>query len=263
MKPVFVLAGQGIHCERESAAAYRAVGLDVEIVPLAHLFEARRSVRECALLHLPGGFSYGDQLGAGLVLANRLRHARLPEGSTLFEQIVRFVRDGGFVVGICNGFQVLVRTGLLPNLGGVHEVEAALLPNAQEVFEDRWVQLHARGKTLALGALSLPVRHGEGRLVFRSRAHAEAVQTAGLILMQYASCSRASAPAQECYPANPNGSWLDAAGLCDPSGRVIGLMPHPEAALWPELHPRWTRGAGSADGLRWFRALAAHMESRA
>ena len=127
MKPVFVLAGQGIHCERESAAAYRAVGLDVEIVPLAHLFEARRSVRECALLHLPGGFSYGDQLGAGLVLANRLRHARLPEGSTLFEQIVRFVRDGGFVVGICNGFQVLVRTGLLPNLGGVNVLIRGLL----------------------------------------------------------------------------------------------------------------------------------------
>lgn len=255
MKPVFVLAGQGIHCEVETARAYRAVGLTAQIVPLAELLGGARRLHDCALLHLPGGFSFGDQLGAGLVLADLLRHARLPNGRRLFDELIEFVEAGGHLLGVCNGFQALVRAGLLPNLSGGYEAEAALLPNAGEVFEDRWVTLHHD----RLGALHLPVRHGEGRLVFVSQAHARAVEAAGQVFLRYTAADGSMAQ----YPDNPNGSWLDAAGLCDRTGRVLGLMPHPEAALWAELHPAWTRGQGSADGLRFFADLAARLQLRA
>lgn len=260
MKPVFVLAGHGINCESETAYAYELAGLRAEIVPLASLFRGERRLSECSLLHLPGGFSFGDHLGAGLVLADRIRHGSLASGGLLFDELTRFVADGGFVVGICNGFQVLVRTGLLPNIGNTHAPEAALLANAGASFEDRWVHVRMEGAFAELGQLELPVRHGEGRLVFADRESAERVAAAGQLVMRYVSADGGAGPA---YPENPNGSWLDAAGLSDAAGRVIGLMPHPEAFLWSEHHPAWARAprAGKPDGLRFFEALGERVRS--
>lgn len=254
MKPVFVLAGHGINCESETAYAYQLAGLRAEIVPLSALFAGARRIAECSLLHLPGGFSFGDHLGAGLVLADRIRHGKTAAGTPMFDELTQFVAQGGFVVGICNGFQVLVRTGLLPNLAGTFEPEAALLANAGASFEDRWVRVQMGGPFAALGSIELPVRHGEGRLVFADPAAAERVAAAGQVVMTYVGAG---------YPHNPNGSWLDAAGLCDTTGRVIGLMPHPEAFLWPEHHPAWARITRPArpDGLRFFEALAERVRS--
>lgn len=255
MKPVFVLAGQGIHCETETAHAYALAGLRAEIVPLAELFEGVRRLTECSLLHLPGGFSHGDHLGAGLVLADQIRHGRLPAGGSFFEELCRFVDDGGHLVGVCNGFQVLVRAGLLPNVGGGFETEAALLVNARGSFENRWVHVRGEGPFASLGQLELPVRHGEGRLVFVDAARAHGMLERGRILLRYVTPAGDSDPS---YPENPNGSWLGAAGLCDATGRILGLMPHPEAFLWAEHHPAWARSprAVRPDGLRFFEALA-------
>ena len=258
MKPVFVLAGQGINCESETAYAYELAGLRAEIVPLAELLTGTRRLSDCALLHLPGGFSFGDHLGAGLVLADRLRHGTLAKGGSLFEELVRFIGEGGFVFGVCNGFQVLVRTGLLPNLGGSYQPEAALLANAGGSFEDRWVHVRMGGPFSHLGRLELPVRHGEGRLVFVDTESAARVAASGQTIVRYVSEYGDDAPA---YPENPNGSWLGAAGLCDATGRVLGMMPHPEAFLWPEHHPAWARAprANRPDGLRIFETLAQHV----
>ena len=260
MRPVFVLSGHGINCESETAYAYGLAGLPAEIVPLASLFRGERRVSECSLLHVPGGFSFGDHLGAGLVLADRFRHGKLPHGGSLFDELTRFVADGGHVVGVCNGFQVLVRTGLLPNLGGTFQPESALLPNAGESFEDRWVHVQMAGIFADLEHLELPVRHGEGRLVFADRAHADRVAAATQVVMRYVGEHGEEQPA---YPANPNGSWLAAAGLADGTGRVIGLMPHPEAFLWPEHHPAWARTPRprKPDGLRFFEALATRVRA--
>jgi len=260
MRPVFVLSGHGINTESETAYAYRLAGLDAVIVPLAALFRGTRRLTECSLVHLPGGFSFGDHLGAGLVLADRIRHERLPGGGTLFDELRAFVADGGHVVGICNGFQVLVRTGLLPNVSGTFAPEVALLPNAGGSFEDRWVHVRMAGAYADLGDLELPVRHGEGRLVFADRALANRVSEATQIVMRYVDGAGAPAPP---YPGNPNGSWLDAAGLCDPTGRVLGSMPHPEAFLWAEHHPAWARHVrpNAPDGLRFFEALAARVRA--
>ncbi len=259
-RPVFVLSGHGINCESETAYAYQLAGLPTEIVPLSALFRGDRRLAECSLLHLPGGFSFGDHLGAGLVLADRFRHGKLPSGASLFGELTRFVDDGGHVVGICNGFQVLVRTGLLPDLGGAHQPEAALLPNAGASFEDRWVHVRMGGIFAELGDLELPVRHGEGRLVFQDAAHAARVAASAQIVMTYVGADGAAEPA---YPANPNGSWLAAAGLADRTGRVLGCMPHPEAFLWPEHHPAWARHARPQrpDGLRFFQLLASRVRS--
>lgn len=258
MKPVFVFSGHGINCERETAYAYQLAGLQAEIVPLSSWFRGERSLSECALVHWPGGFSFGDHLGAGLVLADRIRHGRNSAGASLFEQLTGFIEQGGFVVGICNGFQVLVRTGLLPNVGGSSEPEAALLANAAGGFVDRWVRVRMGGSFAALGELELPVRHGEGRLVFGDAAAAARIAAADRIVMRYVGPDGAADPGA---PHNPNGSWLDAAGLCDTTGRVIGMMPHPEAFLWPEHHPAWARSprAQAPDGLRFFQALAGRV----
>ena len=258
-KPVFVLSGHGINCERETAYAYELAGLEPEIVPLESLFRGTRRLDECSLVHLPGGFSFGDHLGAGLVLADRIRHGTLPNGAPFWAELTRFVDDGGFVLGVCNGFQVLVRTGLLPNLRAEREPEAALLVNAGASFEDRWVHVQTSGVFAELGRLELPVRHGEGRLVFADQLHASRVAEAAHIVMRYA----AEDGSEAGYPANPNGSWLGAAGLADRTGRVIGLMPHPEAFLWAEHHPAWARKRREQkpDGLRFFEALAARVRA--
>jgi phosphoribosylformylglycinamidine synthase len=260
VKPVFVLAGHGINCESETAYAYELAGLRAEIVPMNAIFRGDRRLSESSLVHIPGGFSFGDHLGAGLVLADRFRHGKLAGGSSIFDELTRFVEDGGHVVGICNGFQVLVRTGLLPDLAGTREPEAALLVNAGESFEDRWVHVRMSGIFAELGDIELPVRHGEGRMVFADAEHAARVAAASQIVMTYVNADGSTDPA---YPANPNGSWLAAAGLADRTGRVLGFMPHPEAFLWPEHHPAWARQPRTRrpDGLRFFEVLASRVRA--
>jgi len=240
---VLVLTGVGINCEQEMAAAFDLAGGVPEIVHLSELLQGRVSLSDYPILALPGGFSFGDNLGAGTALAHRIRHRRLPDGKTLFRHLASAIDAGAHVVGVCNGFQVLVELGLLPNAGGTRAHEAALLPNLSGRFEDRWVEVGAHAKTAsrafaALHGAELPVRHGEGRLVFRDADVRDAVVQAGLNGLFYRG---ADGRPTEAYPANPNGSELACAGLSDPTGRVIGLMPHPEAALSVYNHYDWPR----------------------
>ena len=183
---------------------------------------------------------------------------------TMLEHLVRFVESGGRVVGICNGFQVLVNLGLLPNVGGEYAQEVSLAANLSGRFEDRWCRVTPTPNAPmpgveALGPLELPVRHGEGRVVFRDDAIRQAVVDRSLNVLTYASEDGGVADA---YPENPNGSELACAALCDPTGRVFGMMPHPEAYLSFYNHPDWARRKRQAmavpeggDGLRFFRTL--------
>lgn len=214
-----ILTGQGINCAREMAQGFRLAQAEALVCHLNDLHQL--NLDDFQILVLPGGFSFGDHLGSGRALARRLRRA--PVG----QAISRFVGEGKLVWGVCNGFQTLVQMGLLPE-------GCSLAPNASGRFECRWVRLQAQAAspclfTKGLDKLELPVRHGEGRLV--------GAPAAELIPLQY--CD-ASGPTHN-YPENPNGSVQAAAALCDPSGRVFGLMPHPEAFLRSTQHPEWTR----------------------
>ncbi|MEB3220618.1 MAG: phosphoribosylformylglycinamidine synthase subunit PurQ [Candidatus Sericytochromatia bacterium] len=262
-----VLTGHGINCERETALAFKRAGAQATIAHLADWEAGLVDLGAHHLLALPGGFSFGDHLGSGRALAARLRQG------ALWEALRHFVDRGGYVLGICNGFQALVKLGLLPALDGSRVPQASLVANASGRFEDRWVTLLPDPEspctfTAGLGPLELPVRHGEGRLVAAPdvllRLAAE-----GLVALRYGDASGAPT---EAYPANPNGSPGGIAGLCDPSGRVFGLMPHPEAYLDFTLHPAWTRRremlvrAGQpvpveGAGLALFRNVVAHARA--
>lgn len=264
-----VLAGFGINSEEETAAAYRLADAEAHVVHLGRFLDGSARVEEYDVVHIPGGFSFGDDLGAGRALANRFRMRRLPGGGTLLDGLRHVVSDGGMVIGICNGFQVLVQVGLVPDVGGRCEPEVSLLPNASGRFEDRWVRLAAnpRGPVVlwdAVRPLEAPVRHGQGRLAFRDDDVRRAVDDLGLDVFAYGD---AEGRRTATYPENPNGSELAVAGLCDPTGRIVGMMPHPEDHLSAYVHPDWPRRARETgrredgDGVAVFRAVV-HRVSR-
>jgi len=259
-----ILTGYGINCEEELDAAFRLAGAAVDRVHSATLLRGHSDLAGYDIVALPGGFSFGDDLGAGRVLAHRIRSRQLPDGSTILEQLIDFAKRGGFILGICNGFQTLVALGLLPNTEGSYRQEASLAANLSGRFEDRWVQLAADDRAphpavSGLGSFEVPVRHGEGRLVFRDRRVREAVIEGHLSCLSYVDA--AGAPT-DAYPENPNGAELACAGLCDPQGRVLGLMPHPEAYLSAINHYDWPRRRrenpsmpDEGEGLNLFRRL--------
>ena len=263
-----VLTGFGINCEEEFAAAYRLAGAKATIVHLNQVLHGQVSIHDFDILNFPGGFSFGDDLGSGVVLANKLRYRQTSaDGRTLLDDIRRFIAEGKFVFGICNGFQVLVKLGLLPNLAGTVTPEVTLTHNASGRYEDRWVTLRvnpaARTPFLTgIETLEVPVRHGEGRLVIPDEATQTALEAAGLNCLTYADVD---GDATDVYPFNPNGAALNCAGLTDASGQVFGLMPHPEAFLSAYNHPDWARRrrAGQTDedgdGLRIFKNIVAHI----
>ena len=247
-----VVSGNGVNCERETAEACSIAGADtVEVVPLWDLIAGERSLSDFDLLVLPGGFLDGDDLGAAQATANRIRHSRIGgSGPRLLEAIERFVHEGKLVFGVCNGFQLLVKLGLLP--WPTFERRVSLTFNTSGRFEARWVTLTVDAAspcifTRGLEELELPVRHGEGRLLLDGPETGQAILEGHLAPLRYADPDT-RAPTDR-YPANPNGSWHQAAGLCDPSGRIFGLMPHPEAFLHRTNHPRWTRTTLPEEGL--------------
>lgn len=239
---VCVLQGLGINADEELLEAFRSVGAEPAGVHVADLVDGVVRLADHHILALPGGFSFGDHLGSGRVLAMLLRRR-------LGAEIASFVRSGGLVIGICNGFQVLVKSGLLPDLAGTLTPEASLVTNDSGRFEDRWVRIgfppSACVWTRGLQPTEMPVRHGEGKLIVSDPGVLRALERGGRIAATYLSRRGCGAA---CYPDNPNGSVADIAGICDGSGRVFGLMPHPEAFLHPENHPRWTREPVTAAG---------------
>ncbi|MFI5457583.1 MAG: phosphoribosylformylglycinamidine synthase I [Isosphaerales bacterium] len=245
-----VLRAPGTNCDEETADAWQRAGALAVTWHINRLIESQADLDRFQILTIPGGFSYGDDLGAGRILATRLRTA-------LGEGLRRFHERGGLVLGICNGFQVLVRAGLLP--GGPFHCPTTLAPNDSGRFEDRWVRLLPRPGLSPFVTFSdpieLPVAHGEGRYVTSDPAHPQLLEGTGQVVLQYA--DPGGRPTQD-YPANPNGSARAIAGVCDPTGRIFGLMPHPERHLVPWHHPRWTRQGGNlpadGDGLRVFKS---------
>jgi phosphoribosylformylglycinamidine synthase I len=231
-----VLYGYGLNCDYETAYALNRAGAEASRVHTTDLLENPALLWDYHLLAVPGGFSWGDDHGAGVILALRLR---LALGSALAE----FLAAGRLVIGICNGFQVLVNLGLLPGLPGRDgERLAALIPNDCGNFRDAWVHLKATPSvsvfTKGLDTLELPIRHGEGKFYAAPGVLTE-LHNRGQIALKYATA--AGKPAAGRFPANPNGSLLDIAGICDVTGRVLGLMPHPEAHITATQHPNWTR----------------------
>jgi phosphoribosylformylglycinamidine synthase len=254
---VIVLRAPGTNCDEETAAAWQLAAAEVETWHVGRLLEEPRALDRFAILTIPGGFSYGDDLGAGRILATRL-------GQALGDSLRRFHDRGGLIAGICNGFQVLVRCGLLPGpapagAGGAAPCPATLAHNDSGRFEARWVRLLPRPGLCPFVTFSdpieLPVAHGEGKFLTADPHALEALDAEGRIVLKYA--DEQDRPTQD-HPANPNGSALAAAAVCDPSGRIFGLMPHPERYTLGIHHPRWTRQAGKlskeGQGLRIFRS---------
>ena len=223
-----VLRAAGTNCDGETVAALCAAGAEVDRIHVNRLRREPTLLEQYRLLVIPGGFTFGDDVASAAVLAYTLKQRLLTE-------LEAFVEAGRWVLGICNGFQALVRLGLLP--GG--EGRAALLPNRSGLFEDRWVRLRAGdtpGPWLAPGAEYLvPVAHREGRFEWFP-AREGAPFPAGQIALSYRGDSEPTP-----YPANPNGSCCDIAGITNAAGNVLGLMPHPERFISPCHHPFWTR----------------------
>jgi len=239
-----VLAGNGINCEMETAHAVRLAGADlVDVVYLWDLATGAANLAAYQLLCLPGGFLDGDDLGSARASAIRIRGTEV-NGERLFDQVLRFVGDGGLVIGICNGFQLMVKLGLLPALGGALGTQQVTLTwNDSGRFEDRWVHLKADPDspcvfTRGLDRIELPVRHGEGKVVFADDGVRAGLFSARQVPLSYVH-PQTGEPTMD-YPANPNGSPHAVAALTDPSGRLFGLMPHPEGFLHRTNHPRWT-----------------------
>ena len=242
-----VIAGNGTNCEREVAHACRLAGAETaDIVHIAELLAGRVRLEDYHFLNLAGGFLDGDDLGSAKAGANRISHARIRgEEATLRDQMQQFVADGKLIMGVCNGFQLMVKMGLLPASDGNYRHQATSLTfNDCGRFEDRWCYLKVDPAspciyTRGLTGLYLPVRHGEGKFVVDGPDTLAAIETGNLAPVWYSDAVYAAATEQ--YPLNPNGSQAGIAGVCDPSGRLFGLMPHPEAYLHRIHHPRWTR----------------------
>lgn len=236
MKPnVCILCTDGTNCDEETAYAFTKAGGHPQFVHVNQLRSGTDSLMNYTILAIPGGFSYGDDVAAGAILANELI-------SFLRDQLQVFVDAGRLVIGICNGFQVLVRTGLLP-LGVIGKPQATLAVNNSGCFECRWVEVDFEyrspclfGRDLVGQVLYLPVAHGEGKFV-ADAALLKTMHEQHLAPLKYYESGRRATS----YPANPNGSLDAIAGVCDPTGRVFGLMPHPERFVERTQHPNWRR----------------------
>lgn len=237
---VLILKTAGINCDGETAFAFESAGGASEFVHINQLVSRERALKDYQILALSGGFTYGDDIAAGKVLANELR-------CKLWDELKKFVQQDKLIIGICNGFQVLVKSGLLPGHDAFTQ-EVTLAHNDCGVFQDRWVYLKSQVSrpesqvhcvwTQGLPQVSyLPIAHGEGKFIPKSEAVLERLKQNNQIVFQY--CDARGHIGD--YPVNPNGSIDSIAGICDISGRVFGLMPHPERHLISLQHPRWTR----------------------
>jgi len=247
-----VLRAAGINCDLETAYALELAGAKAERVHINRLIESSGLLDEFQILVFPGGFSYGDDVAAGRILANQVIHH-------LRERLGGFIEAGKLVLGICNGFQVLVKSGILPG-GGGESMKAGgrsvtITDNDSGKFEDRWVYLEpGTDKCVFIEPgrrIYLPIAHGEGKVVFRDEDVLSGLKAAGQIGFRYVDKDGHTGG----FPVNPNGSVDSVAGLTDATGRVLGLMPHPERFVRFSQHPHWSRlerGEASADGMRIF-----------
>lgn len=272
---VLVLKAPGTNCDLETASAFARLGCRPEVIPFADLRSNPRALRNYDIFVIPGGFSYGDDIAAGKVLALQIR-------KVLLDEILEFHRAGKLILGVCNGFQALLKAGLLPEPS---EDPAALNRgprvtlsfNSSGRFEDRWVSLSFNACSSPIGValrdcglwrMECPVAHAEGRVTFASEEDLADFDNGQRLIIRYThphdpSFDPATTPLP--YPYNPNGSAANIAGFSDSTGRIVGLMPHPERAAADHLHPHWTRAKQPHDrfhsGLTFLRALVASIEA--
>jgi phosphoribosylformylglycinamidine synthase len=245
MARVLILRAPGTNCDQETAYAFQLAGVaSTEIVHLNRIFEKPDIIQQAEILCIPGGFSFGDDIGAGKIFAAKIQHS-------LYEPMQTFRNAGKLILGICNGFQVLLKSGLLGDPG-----KMTLTWNTPPRYTDRWVHLQTQPSKCVflqgIESLYLPIAHAEGRFVTQTPADLSALQ--GKLQLPL------------CYvPAdNPNGSVSNVAGACDESGRVFGLMPHPERYIDPVQHPHWTRlgtRPAEGDGLALFRNAVRYIRT--
>ena len=253
-----VLRSAGTNCDGETLQALRMAGADCELVHLNALSDDPARLDDVSILSIAGGFSYGDYVAAGRVFGFELRRR-------LADPLHRFVERGGLVVGICNGFQILIELGMLPDPGlGPAGRGVALTDNESGRFECRWVTLRSEDCVcpwIETGdLLPVPVAHAEGRFVVRDPETLAGLYERRQVALTYVDpCApdRGDANERVPYPWNPNGSIANIAGISDPTGRVLGLMPHPERNVLPWNHPQWTRMAerDEGEGLGFFRRM--------
>lgn len=245
---VLILRSAGTNCDKETAFAFSRAGSNVELVHINQLKAKAgggrdRSLRDYQILALAGGFSYGDDIAAGKILANELKYA-------LVDELKAFINQGKLIIGICNGFQIMVKAGLLPGNEKL-EQEVTLTINDSAKFEDKWVYLRTANRKPQTAncvwtrqlprTIYLPIAHGEGKFMAKDKGVLERLEESGQVVLRYRD--------------NPNGSQNDIAGLCDKTGRVFGLMPHPERHSFGWQNPHWTRDGQKkeGDGLQIFR----------
>ena len=258
---VLILRAPGTNCDLDTAFAFEQAGATSERVHINRLLESPTMLERFQILCIPGGFSFGDDVAAGRILANQLRGH--------LSDLLRSFRDAGkLILGICNGFQVLIKSGVLLE-GDAHGAPATLTWNESGRYNDSWVRLGVhRGADpgepgpagtgipgtekciflRGIDRMELPVAHAEGRFVASDTTTLDQLEAAGQLCLRYLRRDGAFSTETLPYPENPNGAQRNVAGVCDTTGQVFGLMPHPERYLEPTHHPRWTRGDAHAPG---------------
>ena len=250
-----VITGNGTNCEMEAAHACRLGGFDETVIAhIAEILSGEIRLDDFHFLNLTGGFLDGDDLGSAKAQANRLKNAQVTGGDEkLVDQFTRFIAGGKLILGVCNGFQLMVKMGMLPGFDGeyLHQT-VTLTHNDCGRFQDRWTYLKVDSESPSVftrgvnKGIYLPVRHGEGKFLCDSAATLTRIEENHLAVLQYSDAEYSGAIME--FPANPNGSTNAIAALCDPTGRLMGLMPHPEAFVHYTQHPRWTREELPEDG---------------
>ena len=242
-----ILRTAGTNCDYETKYALEKAGASVDLIHINQVLKEKGLLGLYQILVLPGGFTYGDDIAAGKVLANQLRHH-------LLDELIQFIDDGKLIIGICNGFQVLVKMGLLPRINDIqyslngHKQEFTLTYNDSNKFEDRWVYLRAfSNKSVFIDKdtiLYIPVANAEGKFMAKNEEKLRMLSESEQIVFKYVD----EEGNMSGYPWDPSGSMGNVAGVCDPTGRILGMMPHPERHVEPTQHPRWTREGLKAEG---------------
>lgn len=250
---VLVLRAAGINCDQETKYVFEKAGAEADLVHINRLYKNRSMLSDYHIFVIPGGFSHGDDISAGKILANELRF-------NLGRELDAFINDKKLMLGICNGFQVLVKTGFLPGFppekgSAGHQQLVTLISNDSNRYEDRWVYLKLSSKKSEFikgdSILYLPVAHGEGKFVPKDKSVLAKLKKFDQIVFKYV---KPDGKPSAVFPYNPNGSVEGIAGICDYTGRILGMMPHPERYSDAANHPRWTRDGlkKTPDGMRIF-----------
>jgi phosphoribosylformylglycinamidine synthase I len=254
-----VLRAAGVNCDEETQYGLQLAGAHADRIHINRVIENLNLLDDYQILVFPGGFSYGDDVSAGKILANQIIHH-------VSDALKKFIEDGKLVLGICNGFQVLVKTGILPGMdeaGGRNQL-VTITGNDNGKFEDRWVYLQPGSDRCVFTEpgrrIYLPIAHGEGKVVTKDAHVLEALKSGQYVAFRYVDRNGNEGP----FPVNPNGSMGSIAGLTDSTGRVLGLMPHPERHIHRTQHPHWSRlqDDGKPDGRTIFENAVKYVKQK-